>query len=119
MLKSHVHVIVKAVALAAAAAALAWYATDAHAASRLDVPRPAEARPASVPDGDLEDIFWLCDYAATVGFVDPDDRESCSAITDRLKAERFGGDFERMLEWWQANRTVRHQRLDETGDAPR
>ena len=111
MLKSHVHLVAKAVALAAAAAALAWYATDAHAASRLDVPRPAEARPASVPDGDLEDIFWRCDYAATTGFVHPDEREACSAITDRLKAERFGGDFERMLQWWQANRDLQHRQL--------
>ena len=76
------------------------------------MPRPAEARFASAQDVDLEEIFWLCDYAATTGMVDASERAVCSAITDQLKRERFGGDFEQMLRWWQANKFVRHQQLE-------
>jgi hypothetical protein len=113
MLKSHA----KLVALALVAAALGWQPVDANAAQRSDVPRPAEARPVSAGEVDLEELFWLCDYAATSGMVGTDERVACGAVTDRLKADRFGGDFERMLQWWQANRAGRHQRIERDEDA--
>ncbi len=117
MLKSHLNQpgfssLAKVAALAALAAALGWNPVDATAAKRLDVPRPAEAQLASAQDVDLEELFWLCDYAATTGMVDASERAVCSAITDQLKRERFGGDFEQMLRWWQANKFVRHQQLE-------
>jgi hypothetical protein len=123
MLKSHANRrgpagVTKVAALAAVAAALGWNSVDATAAQRLDVPRPAAAQLASVQDGELEEIFWLCDYAASTGMVDASERAACAAITDQLKLERFGGDFEQMLRWWQANRFVRHQQLERDGPAP-
>jgi hypothetical protein len=104
-------------ALAAVAAALGWNPVDAAAAQRLDVPRPAEVRVASAQDVDLEDLFWRCDYAASAGMVDAEERAVCSVITDQLKMERFGGDFEQMLRWWQANKFVRHQQLERDEDS--
>jgi hypothetical protein len=122
MLKSHLDQIgfsglAKLAALAAVAAALGWNPIDATAAQRLDAPRPAAAQPASAQDVDLEEIFWLCDYAASTGMVDASERAVCAAITDQLKIERFGGDFEQMLRWWQANKFVRHQQLERDEDS--
>lgn len=117
MLKSHLNQrgfsdFVKVAALVAVAAALGCNPVDATAAQRLDVPRPAAAQPASAQDVDLEDLFWRCDYAASAGMVDASERAVCAAVTDQLKIERFGGDFEQMLRWWQANKFVRHQQLE-------
>jgi hypothetical protein len=109
--------VAKVVALAAVAAALGWNPIDATAAQRLDAPRPAAAQPANAQDVDLEEIFWLCDYAASTGMVDASERAVCAAITDQLKIERFGGDFEQMLRWWQANKFVRHQQLERDEDS--
>jgi hypothetical protein len=120
MLGSHVHQclsrLAKVAALAAVAAALGWSPVDAAAAQRFDAPLPA-ARPASAQDFDLEEMFWLCDYAATTGVVDPGERAVCSAITDQLKMDRFGGDFEQMLRWWQANKLVRHRQLERDAES--
>ena len=87
------------------------------AAQRLDAPRPAAAQPASLQDSDLEEVFWLCDYAASTGMVDASERAVCAAVTDQLRAERFGGDFQQMLRWWQANKSVRHQQLERDEDS--
>ena len=107
----------KVAALTAVAAAFGWNPVDATAAQRLDAPRPAAARPASAPDVDLEELFWLCDYAATTGMVDRSEQAVCAAVTDQLKRERFGGDFQQMLRWRQANRFVRHQQLEGDEDS--
>jgi invasion protein IalB len=120
MRESHLHhclsSLAKIAALAAVAAAFGWSPVDAAAAPRFDAPRPA-ARPASTQDSDLEEMFWLCDYAATTGMVDPDERAVCSTITDQLQMDRFGGDFEQMLRWWQANKLLRHRQLERDADA--
>ena len=120
MLGSHLHQclssLAKVTALAAVAAALGWSPVDAAAAQRSDAPLPA-ARRASAQAFDLEEMFWLCDYAATTGVVDPAERAVCSVITDQLKMDRFGGDFEQMLRWWQANRLVRHRQLERDAES--
>ena len=103
-------------ALVAVAAALGWNPVDAMAA-RLDVSRPAELQLARAQDVDLEEVFWLCDYAASTAMVDASERSVCSAVTDQLKRERFGGDFEQLLRWWQANKFIRHQQLERDADS--
>lgn len=94
------------------AAALAWNPAHAASAQRLETARVAEPRGVSTRAADLEDVFWACDHAASAGVVDPDERAICGAVTEELKTERFGGDFERMLDWWRANRALEHQRLE-------
>ena len=106
----------KLVALLAITAALGWQPIDATAAPRRDAPPPA-AQPVSAPDVDLEELFWLCDYAASTGMVDSRERAACAAATDQLRLERFGGDSEQMLRWWRANKAVRHQQLERDEDA--
>ena len=99
-------------ALAAFAAAVAGNRADAATAPRVDVPRPAGTPAASVREADLEELFWRCDYAATVEIVAANERALCTAVAEQLKQERFGGDFERMLNWWQVNKAIQHQKLD-------
>ena len=99
-------------ALTAFGAALGWNPVQAAAAQRLDAPRTAATQFASVRDIDLEDLFWRCDYAATVEVVAADERALCTAVAEQLRQERFGGDFERMLNWWQVNKAIQHQKLD-------
>jgi hypothetical protein len=99
-------------ALAALGAALGWNPAHAAAAQRPDAPQTAATQVASVRDIDLEDLFWRCDYAATVEVVAADERALCTAVAEQLKQERFGGDFERMLNWWQVNKAIQHQNLD-------
>jgi hypothetical protein len=105
-------------ALATIAAALGWLPADAAAAHRRDAAQTAVAQSSGARGMDLEELFWLCDYAATNGRVDATDRAACGAVTDELKLERFGGDSEQLLQWWRANKTVRHQQIERDGDAP-
>ena len=107
----------KVATLAALTATLGWHAAEATPAPRPDAPPPATARLASVPITDLEETFWACDHAATVGMIDAAERAICAAVTDELRVGKFGGDFDRMLHWWQANKAVEHRKLDRSGDA--
>jgi hypothetical protein len=68
---------------------------------RADMARSAE----------LEKAFWVCDYTATTRGVYAAPIELCSAVTDQLKREKFGGDFGQMLEWWQQNKPAEHANL--------
>ena len=106
-------------ALAAASAALSWDPACAATAQRFDAPRPATTQSAGVRDRDLEDLFWRCDYVATVEVIGADEHALCIAVAEQLKTERFGGDFERMLDWWQANKVSEHRKLErEAGSNP-
>jgi hypothetical protein len=116
MLKAYLnrYGVARVVALAAAGAAFGLNPVDATAARRLDAPRPAEIRVVAGVQhlDDLEELFWLCDHAASAGRIGANERAICGAITESLQMQRFGGDFERMLDWWRANRVVEHQKLD-------
>ena len=59
----------------------------------------------------LERAFWSCDYVATVHGPDRTPMAECSAATDRLKDERFAGDFGQMLDWWRQNKPAEHARM--------
>jgi hypothetical protein len=60
---------------------------------------------------DLEKAFWICDYTATTSGVQATPVAACSAITDALKNEKFGGDFFELHTWWQRNKTREHEAL--------
>jgi hypothetical protein len=92
--------------------ALAAGAGGAHAQQRQDASHEATAIATTLAVADLEKAFWICDYVATTGAVATLDAVLCHAVYDRLKAERFGGDFERLLAWWRANKVAEHRKLD-------
>jgi hypothetical protein len=56
---------------------------------------------------ELEKTFWQCEQAAGAKTLDAVMAAHCDAVTDELKKRKFGGDFERLLQWWQQNRLAR------------
>ena len=71
---------------------------------------PAAAQPAKSA-AELEALFWRCDYETTQGLLDIGSAEACSNATESLRAIRFQGDFNTMLEWWQQNKDSQHRAL--------
>ena len=55
----------------------------------------------------LERTFWVCDYVATRHGIDAAPSE-CSAAYAQIKDTMFGGDLERMLDWWRQHKPVEH-----------
>ena len=91
-------------ALAIALAGNGWAQdTNPHSAARLQL--------ASVSVVDLEHSFWVCDYVATSRGVTEDLIVQCVAIYDELKDRKFGGDFDRLVAWWQQHKAARHAEL--------
>ena len=73
---------------------------------------PSLAFSQSEDTSELETVFWTCDYAAAKHGVDGNTAILCQVATDELKMKRFGGSFERMLEWWNANKAEQYTALD-------
>ena len=36
----------------------------------------------------------------------------CEAITDLIKTEKFGGDYDEMVEWWRERKPAEHLKLE-------
>ena len=59
----------------------------------------------------LERTFWACDYAATKHGVHFTPMDICASATEALKHHKFGGDYERMVQWWHERKPDEHQKL--------
>lgn len=59
-------------------------------------------------DAALEARFWACDVASIHTVLSPAEGAQCVRWQDELKQRRFGGDFERLLDWWRANKAEQH-----------
>ncbi len=59
----------------------------------------------------LEQAFWVCDYVASTHGMQFVSMDLCAAITDQIKTERFGGDYDEMVRWWQEHKPAQHLRL--------
>jgi hypothetical protein len=57
----------------------------------------------------VEEAFWVCDYRAATG--GDADIAACAAVYEALKQRKFGGDFGKLLRWWQENKAARHEEL--------
>ena len=84
------------------------------------VDRPPDA--ARQPDtrqkiAELERSFWQCELAASAGTLDAVTAAHCDAITDELKKRKFGGDFERLLQWWQQNKLALPRGIEASQEA--
>jgi hypothetical protein len=88
---------------------LGWPLVNTGAERMTDLAPTAEARQRVE---ELERAFWRCDLAASTGAVDPIQAAVCSAVTEELRKRKFGGDFERMLQWWQESRLAGYQKLE-------
>jgi hypothetical protein len=112
-LKQHRHTCIAAVAaLAMAGGTLAAHPAHAIAAQRLQVLAPADGRAGSANDAQLEQVFWMCDHAAATRMVGTSEGVICTAVADHLRSEKFGGDLEKMLKWWQENKAAQHRALE-------
>ncbi len=60
---------------------------------------------------ELEELFWMCDYASSVGDLDVAQAEQCEAVKEHLKRDKFVGDSEKLLAWWRLNKDVAHRKL--------
>lgn len=103
------------------AVALTIGALSVLCAGLLARPAPASAQAAPVTmasfgGATLESVFWACDYVATLYGMGNTPMTECSAATEQLKNERFGGDFGEMLGWWRQNKPAEHARIAADAD---
>jgi hypothetical protein len=61
---------------------------------------------------EVEEAFWLCDYVSTNVGVRATPMRTCLMVTEALKDEKFDGDFNAFVAWWNENKTVEHERLE-------
>ena len=102
----------KAAAVSALAAALVAGGASAEQSNGAHSVPPVEVSSADLAD--LEGAFWVCDYVATVRGTANVDVTACTAVYDAMKERKFGGDFDKLLTWWQQNKVVRHDALAAT-----
>ena len=81
------------------------------------VSAPADTRALASKVADLEKVFWICDYTATMHGIDRDLAVACSGVTDELKQMKFGGSYEKLLAWWRLDKLARHQGLQQASTA--
>jgi len=54
----------------------------------------------------LKLAYLECDWRASDALLDLSEAVYCSSIQEVLKQRGFGGDFDRMLAWWRAEKTA-------------
>ena len=59
----------------------------------------------------LEEVFWACDYIGTTQGVAEAPVQLCVEATQTLEHEKFGGDFDAMVEWWRRNKPAEHAKV--------
>jgi hypothetical protein len=62
----------------------------------------------ALPMDKLETLYWDCDYMSSVALLDSTDAAICSAVFERMKAEKFGGDFNKFMQWWKPLKDKEH-----------
>jgi len=68
---------------------------------------PAEPNlPVSSTAEELKQVFLECERQASAGLIDLAGASQCSSGFEELKHRVFGGDFSRLLAWWQAQRAA-------------
>lgn len=95
-------------ALALAAGAGAYVALADDSSPRRTAPMPMVAPAAE----DLEQAFWSCDYVGTTYGVQAAPVAFCADVTQALREQKFGGDFDQMLQWWRQNKPAAHAAIE-------
>lgn len=65
---------------------------------------PSRARLASASVEELKRVYLDCDRAATRALLDFAVAAHCSMVGEELKHRVFGGDFDRLIAWWRAQK---------------
>lgn len=58
----------------------------------------------SMPVPQMQRIYLECDRAASIALLDMATASYCSVIAEELLERGFGGDFNRLLGWWERAR---------------
>jgi len=54
----------------------------------------------SLTEAELKTIYFHCEQLAASTLLDFDSAAQCSKVSEELLERSFGGNFERLLEWW-------------------
>jgi len=66
--------------------------------------QPGREEVAGLSAEQLKTSYLMCDRRATREFLGFADAVVCSHISEALKHKVFGGDFNKLIEWWQAHK---------------
>lgn len=84
-------------------------AMAATAAIALSVAAPAHAQPDPIGDATPEQLkltYLACEERAAAEPLDAATAQLCSVFYEALKSKVFGGSYDALLAWWQAERRV-------------
>lgn len=82
--------------LVAATALQAVAQTDPWNAGRMQVAAMSVER--------LKAVYLACDRAATQHVLPPGVAQHCSLVGEELKQRHFDGSFDKLIEWWRAEK---------------
>ena len=97
----------------ALAAVLSCFGIATHAQQQTAAvvrPSPADV---SQTTAELEGAFWQCDYSFSKGNADRYKAAICGRVIEGIQKQKFNGDIERLLQWWQQNHAIQHRKLAE------
>ncbi len=60
----------------------------------------------SLTETELKTIYIHCEQLAASTLLDFDSAAHCSKVSEELLERSFGGNFDRLLEWWHRIRQV-------------
>lgn len=66
----------------------------------------------------LKSAYLRCEQSANERMLDVGEAANCSLVHELLLRLGFGGDFQRLLAWWLAERAVAAARRDAQVSAP-
>lgn len=69
----------------------------------------AQEKPLSLEDATK--LFWHCDYATTQSMLGLSEAAGCSVAYEKVKKEKFGGDYQKFMDWWKANKAAEHAKI--------
>lgn len=93
-------------------AVLASLALPGSGHERASAPEGPQVFAPGAADGNMEKVFWHCDYTASRVGVDTGTALACASVFEEVKKEKFGGDFEALLAWWRENKLAEHRALE-------
>ena len=67
---------------------------------------PDRSSAAALTPEELKSAYLACDRLAGSTFLDAGGAANCSLVHEELKQRVFGGDFARLLDWWQRERVA-------------
>jgi hypothetical protein len=70
-------------------------------ASTASIAQPDRSHLAALTVDKLKLMYLECDRRARQAMLDSAEAAHCSMAAEELKQRGFGGDFDRLLAWWQ------------------